>query len=222
MDIIEHLTSKPFVHIVATPRSGSTALYSALQRKKHHNEKNPQVNLSEPFRFHGVLDYSLVPALHHQITRNPEKFSVMKNLLSDINLFPKKYQKMLWSIPAYTVGLLRRNTFEQTISNQLHDLNADLTKATQLDVVVFQRKVADLLRDKMSMHKCNKLDEIIYYEDIVFPRHVNRDKNPPKNQTVSNLPELRQAYQETMLEMDQLKQVQYRGVTFNIDRSNKA
>ena len=82
--------------------------------------------------------------------------------------------------------------------------------------------MADLLRDKKAMYMCNKLDEIIYYEDIVFPQHVDKDKNPPKSQTVSNLPELRQAYQETMLQMDQLQQVQYRGVTFNIDRSNKA
>ena len=64
-------------------------------------------------------------------------------------------------------------------------------------------------------------DEIIYYEDIAFPSYCADTLNPPKQLRIANYQQLKALYRELMREWDTAQQVQTRGITWTIDKTNK-
>ena len=124
------------------------------------------------------------------------------------------------------MGLLRRNTFEQTCSAILNDLDGlvDIGEATQLYVFDRDRFVRDLttcVREKKTMLNYAKhYDEIIYYEDIVYPSHIHDTFNPPKQARIVNYHEVKQWYHEMMHSWEQQETVQVSGITWHIDKTN--
>jgi len=221
MDIIERLRQKPFVHIIAQARSGSTALYDALAWP---NQNKQSIRLSEPFRMppdKELLDKICAMILEHE----KHGLKAMKNLLIDILAFDKTSQEKIFALPVYTVGLLRRNSFDQICSDILHDLDKGPIGSDNTHVVgrdLFRRRAGYVLSQKRTMYNFSKqYDEIIYYEDIAFPSHCSGTLNPPKQRRIANYQQCKVLYQELMREWDTSQQVQTRGITWTIDKTNK-
>ena len=233
MDIITKLNYKPFVHIIAQARSGSTALYDALQwpsadadpEKTKQSYPDQSKDLSEPLkgpidkkRFNKVLamvkDYET-----HEVT-------TMKNLLPDILKYDKRLQNKMFKLPVYTVGLLRRNTFEQTCSDILYDLDGQVhvgeaTKMHEIDRNRFIQTLMAIVREKKTMFNyAQHYDEIIYYEDIVYPSHIVSTLNPPKQARIANYHEVKQWYHDMMHNWKHQQTVQVSGITWHIDKTN--
>ena len=221
--INKSLTGKPFVHILAMARSGSSVLYEYLIRpeKSEPAFKQP-LNLSEPFKDRKILYPDLVEPIVKEIMQNPHQFRVMKNLLPDLLTLNKQQQKMLLDIPSYKVGLLRKDAFEQTCSDCLNDLRIDVwTESVEIPENHFVRLLREVLRDKRNMHNyAHWFDQIIYYEDMWFPPHIVTKQNPPKSQTITNLSRLKEVYNKFMATRNLHKNVQHRGITWKVDQTN--
>ena len=225
MDIIERLRQKPFVHIIAQARSGSTALYDALCWP---NQNKQSVNLSEKLKMppdKELLDKVCAMILEH----DKHGLKVMKNIMLDILAFDKPSQDKIFALPVYTVGLLRRNSFDQICSDILHDLD-DWKTPHQIDLehthVVsrdrFRQRAGHVLSQKRTMYNYSKhYDEIIYYEDITFPSHCADTLSYPKQRRIANYQQLKVMHQELMREWGIIEEVQTRGITWTIDKTNK-
>ena len=225
MDIIERLRQKPFVHIIAQARSGSTALYDALCWP---NQNKQSMGLSEklkPPSDRQNLDKICAAVEEH----DKHGLKAMKNLLIDILAFDKPSQDRLFALPVYTVGLIRRNSFDQICSDILHDLD-DWKFPHQIDLehthVVsrdrFRQRASIVLSQKRTMYNYSKhYDEIIYYEDLVFPSYCADTLSHPKQKRIANYQQCKVMHQELMREWDTSQQVQTRGITWTIDKTNK-
>lgn len=217
MDIIQHLRSQPFVHIISEPRSGSNALYNCLKENTaqdkelsvkfwHQNfEETKHVvpnQLGDSERkelFHnnicGMCDY---------INHNMHKAKVTKNHLVDLQEYTLRDQVRLWQLPAYKVGLSRRDTFEQVLSRCLSKLTGiyhineslgDHTVAKTIAPELFLEHLGKITQRKQDMHKHKiRFNQFVYYEDISFPAHMSLTKFPPKSHTVKNLSQLQDLY----------------------------
>lgn len=234
MDIITRLSHKPFVHIIAQARSGSTVLYDALQwpsedldvRTSKQNYFDKSKDLSEPLQ--GELDkkrFNKVLAMVKDYEKNG--VTTMKNLLVDILKYDKRLQNKMFKLPVYTVGLTRRNTFDQTCSYMLHrylDNNpvGTLDQKYVVDQHTFTKSLITVMREKKTMFNYTQhFDEIINYEDIVFPPHITSTLNPPKQLRIINYHEVKQWYYEMMHSWNQVETVQSAGVNWSIDKTNK-
>ena len=93
MDIIQHLKSKPLVHIISEPRSGSNSLYSslcppeqtAILKTKFFQHSFPDMN--EPIKKDAKnknMFSNNVEALCKYVCNNPKHLRVIKNHLIDI------------------------------------------------------------------------------------------------------------------------------------------
>ena len=233
MDVITRLSQKPFVHIIAQARSGSTALYDALQwpiysqHKVNGGNYKQSFNLSETFK--GPMDKIHLERVCKMVESHEHfKLRTMKNLLQDILRYDKKSQKRLFNLPVYTVGLVRRNTFDQVCSDVLMSMDGGEPVGTLDQKYVINKKrfmmnLLAILREKKAMFNYRKhYDEILHYEDIVFPAHINKSLSPPKQLRILNYQEIKAWYHEYMQKSKNIKTVQSAGVNWNIDKTNKA
>jgi len=219
MDIIKHLRSKPLVHIISEPRSGSNSLYWCLKHNtvqnkelsvkfwhqnsaEHKNTIPNRLNKNEQLE----LAHNNVSGLCGYINHNLQQSKVIKNHLVDMQDYSLRDQQRLWQLPAYKVGLSRRNLFQQVLSRCL----AKLTGIYHIDESLgdhmvpktiapefFLDHLAKVSHRKQELHKHKlRFHQFIYYEDIVFPAHMDQYKFPDKSITVSNIAELEQLYQK--------------------------
>ena len=233
MDIITKLSYKPFVHIIAQARSGSSALYDALQwpsdnidpkiSKQSYPDRSK--DLSEPLK--GPINKTLFNKVLSMVKDHEKhELTTMKNLLPDILKYDKRLQNKMFRLPVYTVGLLRRNTFEQTCSDILHDLDGwvhigEATKMHEIDRNKFVQTLMAVVREKKNMlNYARHYDEIIYYEDIVYPSHIISTLSPPKQSRIANYHEVKQWYHELMHSWKHQKTVQVSGIKWHIDKTN--
>ena len=217
MDVIANLISKPFVHILAEARSGSTTLYDAVNQgvgNQWVDRYGNTIDLSEPFKepssqpgFAKQLYPHKVNEICDYIIGNPDKVKVMKNILFDVSQFDPEIQQRLFELPAYTIGLSRRNTFEQALSRCLAKITGvyhvevwysvlhHYKPATKIDPNLFLEQLnITMARKQQLLDHSHLLDEIIYYEDINFPKQFDSNKFPPKSESIANYAELQDLY----------------------------
>tara|TARA_B100000989_G_C19454498_1_gene433342 strand:- start:356 stop:1045 length:690 start_codon:yes stop_codon:yes gene_type:complete len=227
-DIITRLSAKPFVHIIAQARSGSTALYDSLQWPHGFVEPKitkQRINLSEKLKGPVSKEHlNKICAMVKDYEKNGLR--TMKNLLQDILRYDKRSQNKLFKLPVYNVGLTRRNTFEQTCSEMLHDMDkapvGTLDQKYVIDHESFMRNLLAILREKKAMFNYKEhYDELINYEDIVFPPHIVSSWSPPKQLRIINYQEVKEWYREYMQKSKHVEIVQSAGVNWSIDKTNK-
>ncbi len=217
MDIIQHLRSQPFVHIISEPRSGSNALYNCLKENTAQDKELSVKFWHQNFEAtkHVVpnhlkhaerreLFHNNISAMCDYISNNMHKVRVIKNHLMDMQDYRLRDQHRLWQLPAYTVGLSRRDTFEQTLSRCLSKLTGiyhineslgDHTVAKTISPELFLEHLGKITQRKQDMHRHKiRFNQFIYYEDITFPAHMSRYRFPPKSHTVKNLSQLQDLY----------------------------
>jgi len=135
---LSQLFEYSFVHIIAQPRSGSTALHSYvmpnLGKAEHQHGQGPyrrhqilgegitlKEDLSEPFNIFSnknSIEQKTIQAqlLCRDIKQHTQRYVCMKNLINDVKKFDKNTQDLLFNLPGITIGLYRHNTFDQTCS----------------------------------------------------------------------------------------------------------
>lgn len=188
-NIIDQLRSKSFIHIISEPRSGSTALYESLTDQFFH--------LNEPFGPHHSID-----KINHTLDyleNNLSHCKVMKNHATMIIDLPIELQKRLWDIPAFTVGLSRKNLFEQSCSLALAEFTNQWDEPHHIKVLLpidyYINQLERCIHFKNHLLLLEqKLDLFIYYEDIQFPSEQIKRKYQSKSHNIENLDELRIVY----------------------------
>ena len=246
------LLDHTFVHIIAQPRSGSTALQEYLKRP-WLNEDNTlgkglimHRSLSEPFNIDKKSRMKTLPKnikeqtaqaqlLCHDIHQHPQNYMAMKNLIDDITKFDQHTQDMLYSLPGITVGLYRRNTFDQTCSEfllsifkkQYPDQTVGVVKQdqhTSLNKRAFLNRLQHNLQQKKFMHSiAHKFDVMIAYEEIQhqFPEQLSHWKNPPKSHSITNYNDVVAWHDEYMQQAGLHQKFTHKGINFVIDKTNK-
>lgn len=197
IDIIDLLRSKPFVHIISEPRSGSTALYTALKKPTQY------FDLNEPFdqarevtgkkEQNNVKDHILTI-----LKKDMEFHSVMKNHAFAILDLTDNMQERLWQIPAFTVGLTRRDWFAQTCSLALAEYTGKWDEQHKSSVTIpldfFVDKFRQLLGCKNDLSQLDShFNMLINYEDIKFPNKLDH-KKVNSTLSIANIQELKQMY----------------------------
>ena len=209
MNIIRHLKTQQLVHIISEPRSGSNSLYDCLSapeqtmklKTKFFKHNYPSMN--EPVKKDNKQMFrDNVRALCEYVYNNPERCRVIKNHLEDILELDAESQQMLWDIPAYKVGLTRRNVFEQSCSlalakqTKIYHPSEGSTQPVHVDPDLYVKHLKHVIKGKRLMlkHK-NRFDMWLCYEDIHFPQRISRGKSMPKSDTILNMQQLRDLYE---------------------------
>lgn len=188
--LIDLLKSKPFVHIISEPRSGSSALYEELARGQQI------FNLNEPFDPNNkphVRDHVLT-----YIVKNPNECRVMKNHAFALLDLKQNEQERLWSIPSFNVGLSRRDWFAQSCSLALAEFtqNWDFPNSAKFTIPVdfYKEKFKQMIDCKNDLAQLDHhYDILIYYEDIKFPK-TQSHRHIRSQASIDNIEELREVY----------------------------
>jgi len=188
--LIDLLKSKPFVHIISEKRTGSTSLYEILRGESQ------VFNLSEPFE-QIKNTYSPDQVLTY-INQNQNKCKVMKNHAFSLLNLKLSEQERLWNIPAFNVGLSRRDWFAQTCSIVLAEFTQNYSFPHSdkfiIPVDFFKEKFYHLIRCKNDLNQLsNHLHFLIYYEDIKFPESQSH-RYLRSQISIENIEELRAVY----------------------------
>lgn len=209
------MASLNFVHIIAEPRSGSTALFEYLNHNRPLN-----LALLEPLE-NTTTNTSMATAIRHHTDRhhkiynyeqlcveletNASKYKVMKNLLDDLLKIPQPLQQRFWQLPGINLGLARRNLFEQTCSNLIANIsgttsswNGHTARGTfTIDGPIFMQALDHHLglKQRWCNHR-HQFDQTVFYEDIVWSSELHMTKNPPKHHHIINIDQLREWYVE--------------------------
>ena len=244
---LPQLLEYSFVHIIAQPRSGSTALHSYVAKSQRRLHKRLQTlgegitlkqDLSEPFNIHrnkdGIEQKTIqAQLLCHDIKQHTQRYVCMKNLIEDIKKFDNDTQDLLFDLPGITVGLYRHNTFDQTCSECIMEMFMKLhpeqtigvvkkDQYTSLNKQEFLRKLRYNIRQKRFMHNVsNKFDVMVAYEEIEnqFPSNVGDWKNPPHSHTIINHDKVVAWYNEYMQESGLHEKVTHKGINFIINKA---
>jgi hypothetical protein len=188
--IIDFLKSKPFVHIISEPRTGSSALYGSLSGSLQ------LFNLNEPFDPNNkphVRDHVLT-----YLNNNASQCRVMKNHAFAILDLNHNEKERLWKVPAFNVGLSRRDWFAQTCSLALAEYtqNWDFPHSAKFNVPVdfFEDKFRQLMGCKNDLSQLDEhYDILVYYEDIKFPKSQSH-RHISSQTAIENIEQLREVY----------------------------
>lgn len=195
LDIIDYLKSKPFVHIISEPRTGSSSLYSQLC------EEN-QFDLNEPFENFETGETDLDPdTVISYLENNIDNCQVMKNHARSISKLNYEQQKKIFNLPAFNVLLTRNNWFEQicslALSETTHIFADPHDHKVEISIQNFKQAAFEVFEAKQEFSKyINSADLLLSYENIIFKNHENKQNN--KHHNIINLYDLYKYYLQTI------------------------
>ena len=190
--IIDFLRSKPFVHIISEPRTGSSALYNHLVDDDH-------IDLSEPFSNYTDKDTSNDSnTIITYLENNIEKCRAMKNHAMDFNILDQDQCNRIFALPSFTVLLTRNNWFEQTCSLALACVSQSWDKPydgkVEISLELFKQSLYDIMESKQQSAKyIKKADLLLSYENIIFKNNLMKQNEKTNN--IINLIMLSESYQ---------------------------
>ena len=188
--IIDFLKSKPFVHIVSEPRSGSSSLFYALQEGHE-----PEIDLNEPFHF---KDKRKTDETLTYLTNHINGCKVMKNHGSTLLELSPNDQERIWGLPAYVVGLTRRDWFSQSCSLAIAEYTKswDIAPYEKINIPIsfYEKRIDQLIAVKRdSFKQAHHFHLNICYEDIKFPKSLSYRHLVSVN-NISNIEEIKAIY----------------------------
>lgn len=194
-NIIDQLRSKPFVHIISEPRTGSSSLYSQICPED-------QFDLNEPFENFKTGETDLDPdTVISYLENNLDKCKVMKNHARAISKLNYEQQKKIFNLPAFNVLLTRNNWFEQICSLALSKTTRVFADPhdhkVEISIQTFKQTAFEVFEAKYECSKyINSVDLLLNYENIVFKNHKNKQNN--KHHNIINLDDLYKYYLQTI------------------------
>lgn len=193
--IIDFLKSKPFVHIISEPRTGSSSLYSQICDQD-------QFDLCEPFENYETGETDVDPdTVISYLENNLEKCKIMKNHARSISKLDHGQQKKIFNLPAFNVLLTRNNWFEQICSLALSETTRIFADPhdhkVEISIQVFKQTAFEIFEAKYESSKyINSVDLLLTYENIVFKNHKYKQNN--KHHNIINLDDLYKYYLQTI------------------------
>jgi len=197
--IIDYLKSKPFVHIISEPRTGSSSLYLQIC---HNDQLDSNVDLNEPFENFETGEIDLDPdTVISYLENNLDKCKVMKNHAKSISELNYEQQKKIFNLPAFNVLLTRNNWFEQICSLALSKSTGMFAyphdHRVEINITEFQLAAFSVFKAKYESSKyINSADLILSYENIIFENNNNKQNN--KHHNIINLDDLYKYYLKTI------------------------
>ena len=184
--VLHYLKSQKFVNILSEPRTGSTALYESLRREQ-------EIDLDEitsKSNFDNTLSW---------IESHTDQCKVMKNHCFEILEKTKEQQDRFFNLKAFHVGLSRRNLFEQSCSLARAELTNNYHNPNNRNVIIDVDFYTDIfwkvIYNKFDLCRLyDRLDMILFYEDIAFAKSQKHRKFPKKTDIIENIDQLRDRY----------------------------
>lgn len=197
LDIIDYLKSKPFVHIISEPRTGSSSLYSQIQ-----DTNDFDFDLNEPFENFETGESDVDPDIViSYLENNLDKCKVMKNHARSITKLNFDQQKKIFNLPSFSVLLTRNNWFEQICSLALAETTRIFADPhdhkLEISIQTFKQCAFEIFEAKYESSKyINSVDLILSYENLVFKNHKNKQNN--KHYNITNLDDLYRYHLQTI------------------------
>lgn len=159
------------IKILALPRTGSTYLLNTLRQNfkdyKYYTEPNSMSENTD--RFYNFLDY-VKKTYDFVYQTKPEDVLSDKVIVKTMH-YHKPLDEELWGKDWYTIKLMRRNEFQQTLSLCLGLKSSNFVEPDDKTFRIEEEEFKSGF--KFIQEKANKLKEIkadmtVYYEDLTF------------------------------------------------------